>query len=132
MKLNSEEHKDQIQSVNNFFNFDNFHKISERIESNYKRLSEVEATYNNLARNYSCNDTLAKIALLEEKIRTIYARKCISIVSRNNDNETSNNDRHSTITPESNESSLIKRKAELLRKLEEAELTIKMLTNKPW
>ncbi|MGB9696995.1 MAG: hypothetical protein ACPL2D_06855 [Ignavibacteria bacterium] len=136
MKLisNIEENNNQSQLDNNFFQFDNLNKILERIEKNYKRLSELETTsYYNYSKIYTPNDSSAKIALLEEKIRAFYARKCISVVSANNNiNETTDINNPSTISSESKEAYLLRQKAELLRKLEETELTIKMLTNERW
>lgn len=133
--LNTEEDNNQTQAYNNFFNFDNLNKIFERIEKNYQHLSEVEASsYYEGTKNYTYNDTSTKIALLEEKIRAIYARKCISIVSTNDNTNEATDDINnpSSLSLESKEAYLLKQKTELLRKLEETELTIKMLTSKRW
>lgn len=125
----------QTQAYNNFFNFDNLNKIFERIEKNYQHLSEVEASsHYDCAKNYTYNDTFTKIALLEEKIRAIYARKCISVVSTNDNTNKTTDDINNppSFSPKSKEAYLLKQKTELLRKLEETELTIKMLTSKRW
>lgn len=127
---NIEENDNQTQPFNNFFHFDNLNKIYERIEDNYKHLSLLEASHNNnFLTNYGYNDISTKIALLEEKIRVIYARKCISVVSSNDPHHTPNVNNSSPVNLESKEVHLLRQKAELLRKLEETELTIKMLTS---
>jgi hypothetical protein len=130
--LNTEEGNNQTEAQNNFFNFDNLNKIFDRIEKNYKHLSELEKNYYYSGKDFTPNDTASKIALLEDKIRTIYARKCISVVSTHTNNNTNISSNSHTPTPinyESKEAYLLRVKAELLRKLQETEMTIKMLTN---